>query len=67
MAARAIVHGECRQPVFLVDGELFEPWGADHLCRDYVAWHRPPDRRDPADLDVPGGWRTGRVGLLRTG
>ena len=26
-----------------------------HLCRDYVAWHRPvPDGRDVDTLDVPG-------------
>lgn len=29
----------------------------EHLCRDYLAWHRPADRRDVNTLDVPHGWR----------
>ncbi len=55
--ARSVHHTECGQLVLLVDGEPFELSGAEHLCRDYLAWHVPPDRRDPADLDVPVGWR----------
>lgn len=32
-------------------------WPVPHLCRDYIAWHRPADRRDPFTVDVAGGWR----------
>lgn len=28
-----------------------------HYCRDYLAWHRPADRRDPFTVDVPSGWK----------
>lgn len=31
-----------------------------HRCRDYLAWHAPADRRDPAILDVAHGWRPAR-------
>lgn len=36
------------------DGVL---WPVPHLCRDYIAWHRPADRRDPFTVDVEDGWR----------
>lgn len=49
-------HPDCGETVFLVDGEPFDLGGAEHLCRDYVAWHLPADRRHPSDLDVPDGW-----------
>jgi hypothetical protein len=63
-----VVHADCGAEVVLVDGKLFERvmrrsgLGADgmvaieHLCRDYVAWHRPADERDPWSVDVPDGW-----------
>lgn len=50
------VHPDCGDPVVLAGGEVLDPDGGRHLCRDYVAWHLPPDRRDPDDLDVEGGW-----------
>jgi hypothetical protein len=28
-----------------------------HHCRDYLAWHRPADGRDPFTVDVPSGWK----------
>jgi hypothetical protein len=35
-----------------------------HQCRDYIAWHQPPDRRDPLVVDVPDGWRPRKAGAL---
>lgn len=32
-------------------------WPVPHLCRDYLAWHGPADRRDPFTVDVEDGWR----------
>jgi hypothetical protein len=32
-------------------------WPVRHLCRDYLAWHRPADRRDPFTVDVADGWQ----------
>lgn len=67
----------------LVEGVLFEPgrrrrpeFGAarllpvPHVCRDYVAWHEPADRRHPDEMpwlvtagpavvEVGGGTATG--------
>jgi hypothetical protein len=38
-----------------------EGWTAvEHLCRDYLAWHRPADQRDVNTLDVPDGWKPRR-------
>lgn len=63
-----IVHEDCGAEVVLVDGKLCERVmrragaGAlgmvvvEHVCRDYVAWHRPADRRDPLTVDVRDGW-----------
>jgi hypothetical protein len=62
---RETVHEECGERVLLVDGEPFELSGGEHLCRDYLAWHLPPDRRDSADLDVRGGWRPRWTGQLK--
>jgi hypothetical protein len=59
-------HEDCGEPVLLVDGEEFDLSGAEHRCRDYVAWHGPVDGRDPAFLDVAGGWRPG-VDVARGG
>lgn len=65
-----IVHDDCGAEVVQVDGQLCErkmrqvdpDAGAlgfrvvRHVCRDYVAWHRPADQRDPWSVDVPDGW-----------
>ncbi len=58
-------HPDCGAEVVLVDGWLFERvmrregpgWAAvEHVCRDYVAWHRSADGRDPWTVDVGAGW-----------
>jgi hypothetical protein len=38
-----------------------------HLCRDYLAWYGPVDRRDPLTVDVPDCWSSARLagGRLR--
>ncbi len=55
-----VAHPDCGEPV-QIDGDVVtDPGGARHLCRDYLAWHGPVDRRDAAVLDVPGGWRPRR-------
>lgn len=52
-----VLHADCAQPVVVVVGRVVEADGAAHLCRDYVAWHGPADRRDPWTVDVADGWR----------
>ncbi len=65
-----IVHPDCGAEVVDVGGQLCDrvmrqvDQGAGalgmivvrHACRDYVAWHRPADQRDPWSVDMPGGW-----------
>jgi hypothetical protein len=59
------VHPDCGEPVILVGELVCEPAGGQHLCRDYVAWHLPPDPRDPSDLDVEGGWVPRRPAVVQ--
>jgi hypothetical protein len=56
---------ECGELVVVDGDQVLDVAGGAHLCRDYVAWHRPPDRRHPSDLDVAGGWRPRVAGLAR--
>jgi hypothetical protein len=46
-------HGDCGEPVVVEAGRVMDPGGGEHLCSDYLAWHLPPDRRDPWNLDAP--------------
>lgn len=50
-------HVECGELVLVDGGQVLDVAGGPHLCRDYVAWHLPPDRRHPWDLDVVEGCR----------
>ena len=52
-----VLHDECGGLVVVDGGRVFDVGGGEHLCADYVAWHRPVDGRHPSDLDVVGGWR----------
>jgi hypothetical protein len=54
------VHDECGAPVAVWAGRITDPDGGEHQCRDYLAWHQPPDRRDPDLLDVADGWKPRR-------
>lgn len=47
------VHEPCGAPVEAGLLCVLDLDGRQHLCRDYLAWHLPADRRDPAVLDVP--------------
>lgn len=46
-------HPACGAPVELRGGLTVDPDGAEHLCRDYLAWHLPADRRHPDDIPSP--------------
>lgn len=50
------VHPDCGELVVFAGDQVLDVAGGQHLCSDYVAWHLPPDRRHPSDLDVPSGW-----------
>jgi len=52
----SVPHVECGELVVLDGDEVLDVAGGRHLCRDYLAWHLPPDRRHPSDLDVANGW-----------
>lgn len=65
-----VVHEDCGAEVVAVGGvwcERLMHWDGSgvfgvvpvvHVCRDFVAWHRPADRRDLDVLVWPGGeWR----------
>ena len=52
------LHRDCGEIVLEEPGgQLLDLDGTEHLCVDYVVWHRPPDRRDPSTLDTTPGWR----------
>lgn len=53
-------HGECGELVVVDGDQVLDVAGQRHLCRDYLAWHGPPDRRHPSDLDVAVGWQPRR-------
>lgn len=50
-------HRDCGALVVMPGAYLLDLDGREHLCRDYLSWYGPPDRRDPLVVDVPDGWR----------
>ncbi len=55
-------HVDCGAPVVVDGPELRDPDGAGHLCRDYLAWHRPADPRHPDEMPWPVVPRSGVIG-----
>lgn len=59
-----VLHPDCGEQVRTTAAGLVDAGGGRHLCRDYLAWYGPPDRRDPFVVDVPDGWAPkGRLDL----